>query len=49
MGMIFGKVSEETPKFALLKEKAAYEVRAYQPKLIAEVTSAYTDAGRSSH
>jgi hypothetical protein len=33
MGMVFGKVAEETPKFALVTTKAAYQVRAYQPSV----------------
>ncbi|KAK1396823.1 Heme-binding-like protein, chloroplastic [Heracleum sosnowskyi] len=38
MGMIFGKISVETPKYQLLKTTPDYEIRKYPPCVIAQVT-----------
>jgi hypothetical protein len=38
MGMIFGKICVETPKYQLIKSLADYEIRKYPPSVIAEVT-----------
>jgi hypothetical protein len=43
MGMVFGKVSEETPAFELLKQAPSYQVRQYVPSVAAETT--YVNAG----
>eukprot|EP01043_Picozoa_sp_COSAG02_P042448 COSAG02_NODE_3610_length_6484_cov_2.117269_6_plen_238_part_00 len=43
MGMVFGKVSEETPAFELLKQAQSYQVRQYVPSVSAETT--YVNAG----
>lgn len=37
MGMVFGKVNEETPKFKLVKKTEIYEIREYEPQIRAEV------------
>ena len=38
MGMVFGRISEETPGFELLKEHASYQIRHYVPSVSAETT-----------
>lgn len=38
MGMIFGKISVETPKYEVVKTTADYEIRKYPACLIAQVT-----------
>ncbi|KAI3443079.1 DYW_deaminase domain-containing protein [Psidium guajava] len=38
MGMIFGKISVETPKYQVLHACADYEIRHYAPSVVAEVT-----------
>ena len=38
MGMIFGKICVETPKYQMIKSLADYEIRKYPPSVIAEVT-----------
>lgn len=38
MGMIFGKISVETPKYELVKTTAEYEIRKYPGCVIAQVT-----------
>lgn len=43
MGMVFGKVSEETPAFELLKDTGSFQVRKYAPSVSAETT--YVNAG----
>ena len=43
MGMVFGKVGEETPAFELLQEAASFQVRHYVPSVAAETT--YLSAG----
>eukprot|EP01052_Picozoa_sp_SAG31_P034322 SAG31_NODE_3996_length_3679_cov_1.092179_4_plen_158_part_00 len=39
MGMIFGRISEETPRFEVVKAAPdlPYQIRAYQPSVVAEV------------
>jgi len=36
MGSVLGRVSEETPKFALVKKTDSYELRKYQKMFVAE-------------
>lgn len=36
MGMVFGVISEETPKFILKKKHQTYEIRQYGPIIVAE-------------
>jgi hypothetical protein len=36
MGMVFGRVSEETPAFELIKQATAFQVRAFVPGVAAE-------------
>mgnify|MGYP002631675085 CR=1 FL=1 len=43
MGMVFGKVSEETPAFEMLKDTESFQVRQYAPSVSAETT--YISAG----
>ena len=38
MGMIFGKISVETPKYEVIQSTNDYEVRRYPPSVIAQVT-----------
>lgn len=38
MGMVFGRISEETPAFELLKEHDSYQIRQYVPSVSAETT-----------
>ncbi|KAG6580499.1 Heme-binding-like protein, chloroplastic, partial [Cucurbita argyrosperma subsp. sororia] len=38
MGLIFGKISVETPKYELIQSTADYEIRKYEPSVVAEVT-----------
>ncbi|KAJ0987849.1 hypothetical protein J5N97_006205 [Dioscorea zingiberensis] len=38
MGMVFGKITVETPKYEVLQACADYEIRKYAPSVIAEVT-----------
>lgn len=38
MGMIFGKISVETPKYEVIKSTTEYEIRKYAPSVVAEVT-----------
>lgn len=38
MGMVFGKICVETPKYQVLKSTADYEIRQYPPSVIAQVT-----------
>lgn len=38
MGMVFGKISVETPKFELIQSTSDYEIRKYPPSVVAEVT-----------
>ncbi|KAK2972236.1 hypothetical protein RJ640_014294 [Escallonia rubra] len=38
MGMVFGRICVETPKYQVLKSTPNYEIRAYPPSVIAEVT-----------
>lgn len=38
MGMIFGKISVETPKYEVLKTTPDYEIRKYSPCVIAQVS-----------
>lgn len=38
MGMVFGKISVETPNYELIKSTPNYEIRKYPPSVIAEVT-----------
>lgn len=38
MGMVFGKIGVETPKYEVIKSTAEYEIRKYPPAVIAEVT-----------
>ncbi|XP_057983726.1 heme-binding-like protein At3g10130, chloroplastic [Malania oleifera] len=38
MGMVFGKISVETPKFEVLQSSDEYEIRKYPPSVIAEFT-----------
>lgn len=38
MGMIFGKISVETPKYEVLKTTPDYEIRKYPPCVVAQVT-----------
>ncbi|XP_024975656.1 uncharacterized protein LOC112513583 [Cynara cardunculus var. scolymus] len=38
MGMVFGKVNVETPKFEVIKSSAGYEIRQYSASVTAEIT-----------
>ncbi|CAJ1949122.1 unnamed protein product [Sphenostylis stenocarpa] len=38
MGLIFGKISVETPKYEMIKSTNEYEIRKYPPCVVAEVT-----------
>ncbi|KAL5729934.1 hypothetical protein ACHQM5_002821 [Ranunculus cassubicifolius] len=38
MGMVFGKITVETPKYQILKSAATYEIRKYPPAVIAQYT-----------
>ncbi|KAJ4704533.1 Heme-binding-like protein [Melia azedarach] len=38
MGMVFGKISVETPKYEVIQSTPHYEIRKYAPSVIAEVT-----------
>ncbi len=38
MTSLFGKITEETPKFEVLKKTDAYEIRKYAPCIIATTT-----------
>ncbi|OMO97424.1 hypothetical protein COLO4_14636 [Corchorus olitorius] len=38
MGMVFGKIGVETPKYEVVQSSADYEIRKYSPSVIAEVT-----------
>ncbi|XP_065851905.1 heme-binding-like protein At3g10130, chloroplastic [Euphorbia lathyris] len=38
MGMIFGKITVETPKYEVLKSTTEYEIRKYSPSVAAEFT-----------
>ncbi|XP_028054130.1 uncharacterized protein LOC114258365 [Camellia sinensis] len=38
MGLVFGKIDVETPKFELIKSTNDYEIHKYSPSVIAEVT-----------
>lgn len=38
MGLVFGKIAVETPKFELIKSTDDFEIRKYSPSVIAEVT-----------
>lgn len=38
MGLIFGKITVETPKYEVVQSSADYEIRKYSPSVIAEVT-----------
>lgn len=38
MGMVFGKISVETPIFEVIQSTDDYEIRKYSPSVIAEVT-----------
>ncbi|KAL5729376.1 hypothetical protein ACHQM5_002343 [Ranunculus cassubicifolius] len=38
MGIVFGRMSVETPKFQALKSTTSYEIRKYPPSVVAQVT-----------
>ncbi|GKV05949.1 hypothetical protein SLE2022_104740 [Rubroshorea leprosula] len=38
MGMVFGKISVETPKYEVVQSSPDYEIRKYSPSVAAEVT-----------
>ncbi|KAK7349936.1 hypothetical protein VNO77_07843 [Canavalia gladiata] len=38
MGLIFGKITVETPKYEVIKSTSDYEIRKYGPSVVAEVT-----------
>ncbi|KAJ8899860.1 hypothetical protein K2173_019563 [Erythroxylum novogranatense] len=38
MGMVFGKIGVETPKYEVIKSTNEYEIRKYPPSVLAEVT-----------
>lgn len=38
MGMVFGKIRVETPKFKIIQSTADYEIRKYPPSVAAEIT-----------
>ncbi|KAJ8421032.1 hypothetical protein Cgig2_032144 [Carnegiea gigantea] len=38
MGLVFGKITVETPKYEVLKSTSDYEIRRYAPHVVAEVT-----------
>ncbi|KAL0862506.1 hypothetical protein Bca101_041624 [Brassica carinata] len=38
MGMVFGKISVETPKYTVVKSGDGYEIREYPPSVAAEIT-----------
>lgn len=45
MGSVIGTVSEETPRFEVLSSASGYEIRRYDPMIIAEVTYSGDRAG----
>ncbi|CAN6460603.1 unnamed protein product [Victoria cruziana] len=38
MGLVLGKITVETPKYQVVNKTADYEIRRYEPSIIAEVT-----------
>ena len=38
MGSMLGKISEETPKFRLVRKYADFELRHYDPRVVSEIT-----------
>ncbi|KAB1214638.1 hypothetical protein CJ030_MR2G000922 [Morella rubra] len=38
MGMVFGKICVETPKYEMIQSSADYEIRKYPPSVAAEIT-----------
>ncbi|KAL4338052.1 hypothetical protein S83_039338 [Arachis hypogaea] len=38
MGLIFGKIAVETPKYEVVKSTQDYEIRKYAPSVVAQVT-----------
>ncbi|KAL2337872.1 hypothetical protein Fmac_012318 [Flemingia macrophylla] len=38
MGLVFGKITVETPKYVVIKSTSEYEIRKYAPSVVAEVT-----------
>ncbi|XP_031487571.1 heme-binding-like protein At3g10130, chloroplastic [Nymphaea colorata] len=38
MGLVLGKITVETPKYQVVNKTAHYEIRKYEPSIIAEVT-----------
>lgn len=38
MGIVFGIISEETPKYTVLDKKEGFEIRRYNPYVVAETT-----------
>lgn len=46
MGLILGKISVETPKFELIQSTNDYEIRKYDPSVVAEVTYDPTQGNR---
>ncbi|CAN8316982.1 unnamed protein product [Cochlearia groenlandica] len=38
MGMVFGKIAVETPKYTVAKSSGGYEIREYPPAVAAEIT-----------
>lgn len=37
LGSLIGKITEETPKYSLLKKYQSYEIRKYEHQIVAEV------------
>lgn len=38
MGLVFGRIGVETPKYAIIKSTQNYEIRKYAPSVVAQVT-----------
>jgi hypothetical protein len=38
MGMMLGKITVETPKYQMIEKKEEFEIREYEPSVVAEVT-----------
>ncbi|CAN6442934.1 unnamed protein product [Victoria cruziana] len=38
MGLVLGKITVETPKYEVVSKTADYEIRRYEPSIVAEVT-----------
>ena len=48
VGMVCGRIGEETPKYTLIKTADTFQIRRYQPSIIAETTYATTEMGKNT-